>query len=835
MQHQSELYNHKVIEQSVQKYWDDNKSFEVTEDPSKEKFYCLSMLPYPSGNLHMGHVRNYSLSDVIARFWRMNNKNVLHPMGWDAFGLPAENAAIQKQVPPRDWTYQNIAQMREQLKSIGFGFDWSREFATCAPEYYHWEQWLFTKLFKKGLAYQKKSVVNWDPVDNTVLANEQVVDGKGWRSGAPIERREINQWFLKITDYADELLDCLDTLTGWPEQVKTMQRNWIGRSEGTNVVFKVRDVDQDLSVYTTRIDTLMGVSFIAIAPMHPLAQLAAKNNPTLAEFIKKANQIKVAEADLATIEKQGMATKFTCTHPITKQEIPVWVCNYVIMDYGTGAVMAVPAHDERDYEFARKYNITYSRVIKAINPDLDHDLSAKAFTEYGVLINSDQFDGLESTLAISAITEYLQENNLGEKTTHYRLRDWGVSRQRYWGAPIPIIHCDICGPQAVPEQELPVVLPTNVEFSGTNSPLKSLPEFYQTTCPQCSKPATRETDTFDTFMESSWYYAKYACPNQNEKMLDQRVNYWGQVDQYIGGIEHAIMHLLYARFYHKLMRDEGLLNTDEPFKNLLTQGMVLKDGSKMSKSKGNTVSPVDLIEKYGADTVRLFSMFAAPPEQSLEYSDAGVEGSYRFLKKLWTLINNYLKQEFTAENINNLELADIPTYLKNIELNSEQKNIRLKAHSVLQKTTGDYSTRYAFNTVISAVMELVNLLGKFTINTQQDNIIYLEALKIIVCVLAPITPHICHELWFKLNPNTNISIIDTSWPQLDTNALNAETINVVVQVNGKVRANLTMDNNADKASIQSAALNNTNVQKHLEGCEIKKIIVIPNKLINIVI
>ena len=827
MQHQSELYNHKTLEQSVQKYWNDHKSFEVTEDKSKEKFYCLSMLPYPSGNLHMGHVRNYCLSDVIARFWRMNGKNVLHPMGWDAFGLPAENAAIQKQVPPRDWTFQNIAQMREQLKSIGFGFDWSREFATCSPEYYHWEQWLFTKLFKKGIAYQKKSVVNWDPVDNTVLANEQVVDGKGWRSGATIERREINQWFLKITAYADELLSCLDTLTGWPEQVRIMQRNWIGRSEGTNVVFKVKNFDQDLTVYTTRVDTLMGVSFVAIAPMHPLAQLAAKNNPKLAEFIKTANQVKVAEADLATLEKQGMAIEFTCIHPITKQAIPIWVCNYVIMDYGTGAVMAVPAHDERDYEFARKYNIKYNRVIKATNPDLDHDLSEKAFNDYGILINSEQFNNLESKQALTAISDYLAQNNLGEKTTHYRLRDWGVSRQRYWGAPIPIIHCDDCAPQAVPEQDLPVVLPTNVEFSGTHSPLKSMPEFYETTCPKCNKAATRETDTFDTFIESSWYYAKYACPNLNNKMLDERVNYWGQVDQYIGGIEHAIMHLLYARFFHKLMRDEGLVNTDEPFKNLLTQGMVLKDGSKMSKSKGNTVSPVDLIEKYGADTVRLFSMFAAPPEQSLEYSDAGVEGSYRFLRKLWTLVNTYLKHELSTQALNDT--------LNTSELTSAQKEIRLKTHSVLQKTTSDYSTRYAFNTVISSIMELVNLLSKFTIDTHQDSLVYLEALKTIVCVLAPITPHICHELWFKLNPHSSTSIIDTAWPVLDQNALNADSVTVVVQVNGKVRANLTVANNADKASVEAAALANDNVKKHLENCEIKKVIVVPNKLINIVV
>lgn len=840
MQHQSELYNHKSIEQAAQKFWRDNKSFEVTEDPTKEKFYCLSMLPYPSGNIHMGHVRNYCIGDVIARFWRMNGKNVLHPMGWDAFGLPAENAAIQNKIPPSVWTYQNINNMREQLALLGFSFDWSREVATCSPKYYHWEQWFFTKLFKKGLAYQKRSVVNWDPVDNTVLANEQVIDGKGWRSGATIERREINQWFLKITAYADELLKCLDDLPGWPEQVKTMQRNWIGRSEGANIKFTVKNSSEVLSVYTTRADTLMGVSFVAIAAQHPLAILAAKNNPKLNSFITECNKIKVAEAELATVEKQGIATEFLCTHPITGQDIPIWVCNYVIMDYGTGAVMAVPAHDERDFEFAQKYNINFIQVVTPLNKSDKSetiDINLSAYTDDGVLINSGVFDNLSSIDAKEKITQYLTEHNLGEKTTHYRIRDWGVSRQRYWGAPIPIIYCDNCGLQPVPEQDLPVVLPENIEFSGTNSPLKNIPEFFNTTCPACKNPATRETDTFDTFIESSWYYARYTCPNQDSKMLDNRANYWGQVDQYIGGIEHAIMHLLYARFFHKAMRDEGLVNTDEPFKNLLTQGMVLKDGSKMSKSKGNTVSPVELIEKYGADTIRLFSMFTAPPEQSLEYSDAGVEGSFRFLRKIWTLVHDFLNLIDTNIDTNSSHLNSINT----INLNNAQKSIRLKTHTVLQKVTQDFCKKHAFNTAVSSVMELANLLSKFKITDSADQAIYFEALKIIVCILAPITPHICHDLWLKLNTNSSnpakpiTPIIDQTWPTVDLSALETDTVNLVVQVNGKVRANITVHSDADKATIESAAMANDNVKKHLTGVEIKKIIIIPKKLINIVI
>lgn len=838
-------YNHKIIEKTAQSYWEKHKSFEVTEDPTKDKFYCLSMFPYPSGNLHMGHVRNYCLSDVIARYWRMRGKNTMHPMGWDAFGLPAENAAIANKVAPSKWTYKNIENMKNQLKALGFGFDWSREFATCNPDYYHWEQWLFTKLVKKNLAYQKKSVVNWDPVDNTVLANEQVVDGKGWRSGAPIERREINQWFLKITSYADELLKDLDSLPGWPEQVKTMQKNWIGKSTGTNIDFLVNNSscnNEKLTVYTTRADTLMGVAFVAIAPEHKLAKLAAKDNSKLAEFIKQCSHIKVSESELATIDKKGMPTGLYCTHPVTKQNIPIWVGNYVVMDYGSGAVMAVPAHDERDYEFAQKYNIEFTAVIKPEhnnnnNKSTNYDLTKSAYTEYGVLYNSDIFDNFSSKEAINKITEYLEQNNLGKKTINYRLRDWGVSRQRYWGTPIPIIHCNNCGAVPVSEEDLPVRLPENVDFTGAGSPLKEMPEFYKTKCPKCKQDATRETDTFDTFFESSWYYARFTCPDQKNKMLDERVNYWGQVDQYIGGIEHAVMHLLYARFFHKLMRDEGLVNTNEPFKNLLTQGMVLKDGAKMSKSKGNTVSPVDLIEKYGADTARLFSMFTAPPEQSLEYSEAGVEGSYRFIRKLWKIVTDF--NDLLINNKTKYETIDLYQNL-NLSLNKQQKELRFKTHTVLKKATTDYAEKYSFNTAIAAVMELINLVTKFDLNKNNNNIdfnIYKEALDISVCILAPIIPHVCHNLFYVLNPQyiNKISIIDIIWPKVDPKALETDTIQLVIQVNGKLRANIEVDKNTDKKEIENLAVNNPKIQKYLENNKIKKIIIVPNRLVNIVI
>ncbi len=632
-----ESYQPEIVEKSAQEFWEEEKSFNVSEDLSREKYYCLTMFPYPSGHLHMGHMRVYTIGDVLARYQKMVGKNVLQPMGWDAFGLPAENAAIKNKTLPAKWTYENIKHMRHQMKRMGFGYDWKREIITCKPEYYRWEQWLFTKLFAKGLAYKKNSIVNWDPVDQTVLANEQVVDGRGWRSGALVERREIPQWFIKITAYADELLEDIEKLENWPEQVKTMQRNWIGRSEGVEIHFKVDRKNEELKVFTTRADTLMGATYLAIAPQHPLVQeLIAAGRKDLAAFAEECSHIKVAEAAIATMEKKGIDTGLKALHPITGELMSIWTANFVVMEYGTGAVMSVPAHDQRDFEFAKKYDLSIKQVIASESGEDNAHLKNAAYTAKGKLINSGKFDGMDSEAAINAIAEELCAKEQGKKQIHYRLRDWGISRQRYWGAPIPIIYCDACGTQAVPEENLPVVLPEDVEFSGTGSPLKDMPEFVDTICPNCGKAAKRETDTFDTFMESSWYYARYACVNLEKGMLDDRAKYWTPVDQYIGGIEHAILHLLYARFFHKLLRDEGLLNGDEPFRSLLTQGMVLKDGAKMSKSIGNVVDPKELMQKFGADTVRLFMIFAAPADQSLDWSDAGVEGSYRFLKRLWT-------------------------------------------------------------------------------------------------------------------------------------------------------------------------------------------------------
>ena len=640
----NENYPAQDVEVAAQAYWDDHDCFKVTEDPNKEKFYCLSMFPYPSGHLHMGHVRNYTIGDVISRFQRMLGKNVLQPMGWDAFGLPAENAAMKNNAAPAEWTYGNIDYMREQLQRLGYAYDWSREVATCHPDYYRWEQWFFTRLFEQGLVYKKEAEVNWDPVDQTVLANEQVVDGRGWRSGALVERRKIPQWFIKITDFGDELLEDLNKLDGWPDKVKTMQANWIGRSEGVELDFTVQDeADAELgtlSVYTTRPDTLMGVSYVAVAAQHPLALKAAEGNPALQKFIAEQSNVKVAEADMATMEKLGMDTGRLAIHPLTNDTVPIFVANFVLMNYGSGAVMAVPGHDQRDWEFAQKYSLPIHQVIAPAAGN-ECDLSSAAYTEKGTLINSAEFDGLDFEQAVAAIEAKLSGMGRGKKTVNFRLRDWGVSRQRYWGAPIPIIHCDACGAVPVPDDQLPVRLPEDIKMDDGGSPLGKLAEFVNTECPRCKSPAKRETDTFDTFMESSWYYARYACRDQDSAMLDERADYWLPVDQYIGGIEHAILHLLYARFFHKLMRNAGLVTTDEPFAQLLTQGMVLKDGTKMSKSKGNTVDPLPLIERYGADTVRMFTMFAAPPEQSLEWSDSGVEGSHRFLKRLWRIVANH--------------------------------------------------------------------------------------------------------------------------------------------------------------------------------------------------
>lgn len=824
-----EQYNPQQIETETQQFWDEQQSFNVTEDLSKEKFYCLAMLPYPSGKLHMGHVRNYTISDVIARYQRMLNKNVLNPMGWDAFGLPAENAAIKHGVAPAKWTYENIDYMREQLKRLGFAIDWRREIATCKPEYYRWEQWFFTKLFEKGLVYKKNAVINWDPVDQTILANEQVIDGRGWRSGALVERREIPQWFLKITAYTEELLNDIDKLTGWPDEVRTMQRNWIGRSEGTIVHFDVANEQQKLEVFTTRPDTLMGVTYLAIAAQHPLAEKVAETNPSLQSFLEECRAIPTAEAVIATLVKRGHDTGLKAVHPITGNLIPIWVANFVVMDYGTGAVMSVPAHDERDFEFAQKYDLALRKVIKPAD-DSEHDYAKSAYTAPGILINSGEFDNLTSQDACSAITHYLTKINKGSKKVNYRLRDWSISRQRYWGTPVPIINCDNCGTVAVPEQQLPVVLPENIEFTGAASPLKNMPEFYETVCPKCSAKAHRETDTFDTFMESSWYYARYTCKNQDKAMLDDRAKYWLPVDQYVGGIEHAVMHLLYARFYHKLLRDAGLVNSDEPFTHLLTQGMVLKDGAKMSKSKGNTVDPNHLIEKYGSDTVRLFVMFAAPPEQSLEWSDSGVEGAYRFLKRVWNF--GYQHQDIA------LNKPDKPS--DGTSTKSSYANIRRQIHEILQQTRYDYE-RQQFNTVVSSSMKMLNLLQDLA-NDKHDasendakdiQYILYEGFSILLRLLAPITPHITHALWQLWNLDG--IIINAKFPKAAADALKSDSIELVVQINGKLRGQVTVNTDADEETIKATALNNEQVQRHIEGKLIKKVIVVPKKLINIVV
>ena len=811
-------YNAQEIEAQVQKYWQENKSFEVVEDNSKEKYYCLSMFPYPSGRLHMGHVRNYSIGDVISRYQKMQGKNVMQPIGWDGFGLPAENAALKNKVAPAKWTYENIDYMKTQLSQLGFGYDWSREIATCHPDYYRWEQWLFVKLFKKGLVYKKNAIVNWDPVDQTVLANEQVIDGRGWRSDALIEKKEISQWFMRITDYADELLDDLDKLDGWPDAVKTMQKNWIGKSIGLEIDFNRKGFDV-LSVYTTRPDTLMGVTYLAVAAEHPLALDAGKDNAAIQAFIDECKAMETSEAAMETMEKKGIDSGLKCMHPITGDEVPIWIANFVLMGYGTGAVMSVPAHDERDYEFAKKYNIDIKQVINK-----DEGANEGAITHKGFLFNSGKFDGLDFDQAFEAIAKTLEDNNLGSKKTNYRLRDWGVSRQRYWGCPIPIVNCPSCGSVAVPESDFPITLPEEVSFDGVGSPIKKMPEFYQTTCPNCGEAAQRETDTFDTFFESSWYFARYTCKDNGDKMLDERTNYWlanGGVDQYIGGIEHAILHLLYARFFNKLLRDEGLIKNDEPFKNLLTQGMVLKDGAKMSKSKGNTVDPQEMIAKYGADTVRLFILFAAPPTQDLEWSDSGLEGAHRFINKVYRLVRSFIKDK------ENNAIGTLDT------LNKQQKDIRFKTHQTLNKITDDMQRRHLFNTVIAALMELSNTLSKFNDTTDTTMAIRQESINILLKTLSPIAPHLCHHLWQELG-NTE-AIINEPWPSIDKSALNQEEVQIIVQVNGKLRTKLMLTANADKAQVETQALADEKVAKFTDGKTIIKVIVVPNKLINIVV
>jgi leucyl-tRNA synthetase len=858
-----EQYEPKTIEDNARGYWEDNNSFAAVVDETKEKYYCLSMFPYPSGKLHMGHVRNYTIGDVVSRYHRMQGKNVMQPMGWDAFGLPAENAAIKNKVAPAKWTYENIDYMKSQLKLLGFGYDWDRELATCQPEYYKWEQWFFTQLYEKGLVYKKNATVNWDPVDQTVLANEQVVDGRGWRSGALVERKEIHQWCIKITDYADELLNDLEHLEEWPEQVKTMQKNWIGRSEGLEFSFKLKGREDTLSVYTTRPDTIMGVTYVAVASQHPLALEAAKTNSELSTFIDECKNNKVAEADMATMEKKGLATGFTAIHPLTGEEVPVWTANFVLMDYGSGAVMSVPAHDERDHDFAKSYRLPIKQVI-APNDGQDIDIQEQAFTEKGILVLSEDFTGLSSEEAFLAITAKFEELGTGKKRINYRLRDWGVSRQRYWGSPIPMKTLEDGTTVTVPLEELPVVLPEDVVLDGIISPIKSNPEWAKTT--HNGQPALRETDTFDTFMESSWYYARYCSPNSTDSMLDSKAaNYWLPVDQYIGGIEHAILHLLYARFFHKLLRDVGLVKCDEPFKKLLCQGMVLAesfyqeddkggknwiapadvdietddkgktlsiklkaDGStvesdgviKMSKSKNNGVDPQTTIDRFGADTVRLFIMFAAPPEQSLEWSDSAVEGSHRFLKRLWKAVYSHVSLNKPAVK---LDIA---------ALNDGQKALRRKAHQTIRKVSDDVSRRLTFNTAIAAIMELMNDVAKFKDTSDQGVAVMQETLEAVTLMLAPITPHICHQLWSDLGNQE--AVILANWPSFDESALTVSSQEIVVQVNGKVRAKLEVSADTSKDEMEKIALENDNVQRFLNELTVRKVIVIPGKLVNIV-
>jgi len=849
-------YQPEQIEAEAQQYWEAQDSFRAIEDPDREKFYCLSMFPYPSGRLHMGHVRNYTIGDVIARYQRMKGKNVLQPMGWDAFGLPAENAAMKNNVPPARWTYDNIDYMRDEFKRLGFGYDWDRELATCHPDYYRWEQWLFTQLFEKGLIYKKTAPVNWCPHDLTVLANEQVIDGCCWRCDTAVERKEIPQYFMRITDYADELLDDLDKLDGWPERVRTMQRNWIGKSEGVEVEFTVADSGESLRVYTTRPDTLMGVSYVAVAPEHPLAIKAAEINEKLSAFINECKTMETSEAAMETMEKKGVDTGLKAIHPISGEEVPIYSANFVLMGYGEGAVMAVPAHDQRDFEFARQYGLQIKPVIipaKYVNekfdlmeggspdvgfgenykwPILQADAPEVAITwerwisqhaEYGILINSGTFTGLTSAEAFDAIAAQLEKDGKGNKQTNYRLRDWGVSRQRYWGTPIPIINCESCGAVPVPEDQLPVVLPENIEFEGVGSPIKKMPEFYETTCPKCGNKAERETDTFDTFMESSWYFARYACKDNTEAMLDERANYWLPVDQYVGGIEHAILHLLYARFFTKVMRDAGLLTIDEPFEKLLTQGMVLKDGSKMSKSKGNTVDPQELIARYGADTVRLFTMFAAPPEQSLEWNDDAVEGAYRFLKRVWRLVHDEGRLVVLKQWHANGAIVD-----SNI-LSAEQRKCRAELHGLLQQADRDVE-KYQFNTVVAAAMKMVNTLSQIK---EINDPVYAEGVDLLLRLLSPIVPHITHALWQSLGHENDILV--ASWPQADASALVQDTVELVVQVNGKVRGKIEVAADAEKDVIEQVALADKNVQKFTEEKNVVKVIVVPGRLVNVVV
>ena len=813
----SQEYTPQIMELELQAEWAESGRFAVQPDEARDKFYCLAMFPYPSGKLHMGHVRNYTIADVIARYQRMQGKNVLQPMGWDAFGLPAENAAIANKVAPAAWTRENIDHMRAQLQRLGYAYDWEREIATCDPQYYQWEQWFFTQLYERGLVYKKMATVNWDPVDQTVLANEQVIDGRGWRSGAVVERREIPQWFIRITAYAEELLEGLDTLDGWPEAVRTMQRNWIGKSRGVELAFglaeSVANLDR-IEVYTTRPDTLYGVTYISLAAEHPITLALAENNTELAEFISACKQASVAEADMAQAEKLGMDTGLRATHPLTGEAIPVWVANYVLMDYGSGAVMAVPAHDERDWEFARKYSLPMKTVV--CDPDgKPAETADSAYTEHGVLTGSAEFDGLDFDEAFEGIAARLEAVGMGQTTTQFRLRDWGVSRQRYWGTPIPMLNLEDGQDIPIPADRLPSLLPEDVAMDGVTSPIKADPEWRRFELE--GQPCERETDTFDTFVQSSWYYARFTCPHYTDGMIDSdQANYWLPVDQYVGGIEHAILHLLYSRFFHKLMRDAGLVSSDEPFTRLLTQGMVLKDGAKMSKSKGNTVDPQELIDRYGADTVRLFSMFAAPPEQSLEWSDSGVEGANRFIRRLWRLAH-----DFDTDGTESLPDS----------LNGEQKNLRRKIHETIAKVSDDYGRRQTFNTAVAAVMELCNELGRHPTEHSGDRAVIDEGLRAVLQLLWPITPHLSEHLWQAL---TGEAFKESQWPDVDDTALSRDELEIVVQVNGKVRGKISVPASADNAEIEAMAKSQENVQRFLADTTIRKVIVVPQKLVNIV-
>ncbi|WP_423908353.1 leucine--tRNA ligase [Candidatus Spongiihabitans sp.] len=823
-------YNSAEVEAAAQKYWDDNQSFAATEDPDREKYYCLSMLPYPSGQLHMGHVRNYTLGDVISRYQRMLGKNVMQPMGWDAFGLPAENAAIDNNMPPAKWTYENIAYMRGQLKRLGFAYDWGRELATCAPEYYRWEQWFFNRLLDKGLAYKKMAVLNWDPVEQTVLANEQVENGRGWRSGALVERRHISQWFIRITAYAEELLSEIDNLQGWPDAVRTMQRNWIGRSEGVKFSFEIES-EEPLEVYTTRPDTIMGITFISVAAEHPLALKAAQNNPQIAKFIEQCKTTHTSEEELETMQKKGVSLGITGIHPISGEKIDIWAANFILLGYGTGAAMAVPAHDQRDWEFAKQHNLEIRPVIEWPEGDQHNYDESSLTTKAGVVYNSGQFDGLNFKQAFDAVAEFLEKNKKGNRKINYRLRDWGVSRQRYWGCPIPVVydHQDISQDHAiaVADDQLPVLLPEDVEFSGVKSPLRNDPNFYQTTVPGADTPAHRETDTFDTFFESSWYFARYCCPGADNAMLDERANYWLPVDQYIGGIEHAVLHLLYARFFHKLMRDAGLVAGDEPFTNLLCQGMVLKGGVKMSKSKGNTVDPQSMIDLYGADTVRLFMMFASPAEQTLEWNDDAVAGAHRFLRRWWSLIQRTKNVISSAR-----ETLANPDWASRI-IDPEAKQIRRLIHQILDKVRRDYE-KIHYNTVVAGAMALLNALDKFDPEKNPDCASVLrEGVVILNKVLAPITPHIAHQLWRDLGESGDI--IDATWPSVDPEALKSDTLKLVIQVNGKLRSEIEVSASSSKQEIETLAIADEKTQKYIAGKPIRKVIVVAGKLINIVI